>query len=578
MVILKKDEIDAIKSANNIVDVIGERLNLVKKGKNHAAVCPFHDDHSPSLSISEEKQIYKCFSCGAYGNVIKFIEDFEHVTFNEALQILADRVGMKINISKSTKAISNYNKYYDINKIVCTFYKNNLLSEKGKQALEYLNKRKIDKEIINEFDIGLATNSQLNEMLSKKYSKEDLILVDILKEYNGRTIDSFTHRIIFPIKDENGNVVGFSGRIYEKSDEAKYYNTRETEIFKKSNILYNLHNALKEIKQKKEIIIVEGYMDAIRLWSIGYKNIVAIMGTNLTKENINKILKLKCEVVLNLDQDNAGKSATIAIGDELTKKNIKTSVIVFDDYKDSDEYIKEKGKEAFDISYSNKLSYIDFKLKHLKSSTNLKDTVETAEYINKAIESINEIKDEILKELKINELSTEFNIDTSVIKVKLKNAKENVLPPPKETEPEKKPLNKYDISEIRILYLMLHNEPVITYFENALGYLIKDEYNLLASQIISFKNDYGYFNFNDFIDYINENEIIEKILKEVLSYTHEETYTEDEIEDYFNVIKEYRVKKYINNLKEEMKKTLDINKKIELGEKINNITKEVIKW
>lgn len=576
MVILKKDEIDAIKSANNIVDVIGEKLNLVKKGKNYSAVCPFHDDHSPSMSISEEKQIFKCFSCGAYGNVIKFIQDFDHVSFNEALQILADRAGIKINVSSAPKT-TNYSKYYDINSVVCTFYKNNLLSSIGNKAIEYLNSRGINRDLINEFDIGLSTTSQLGKMLSKKYNQEDLLTIDILKEYNGRILDSFTNRIIFPIKDEDGNIIGFSGRIYEKSDESKYYNTKETVIFKKSNILYNFHNAKKEIKAKKEIILVEGYMDAIRLSSIGYKNVVAIMGTSLTKENLSKIQKLKCSVVLNLDQDNAGKSANLVIGDELTKRNIKTSVIVFDDYKDSDEFILAKGKDAFDISYNNKIPFIDFKLKHLKSDKNLKDSSEAAEYINKAIESINELNDEILKELKINELSKEFGIDTSIIKVKLKDKTKEIDEIPEE-KPKKIKLNKYDISEIRILYLMLNNEEVITYFENALGYLIKDDTNLLASKIISFKNDYGYFNFNDFIDYVKDDEKVENIIKEIMSYTNTEEYTEEELDDYFNVIKEHRVKKRIRWLKEEMKKTLDINKKIELGEKINNITKEVIKW
>lgn len=576
MVILKKDEIDAIKSANNIVDVIGEKLNLVKKGKNYSAVCPFHDDHSPSMSISEEKQIFKCFSCGAYGNVIKFIQDFDHVSFNEALQILADRAGIKINVSSAPKT-TNYSKYYDINSVVCTFYKNNLLSSIGNKAIEYLNSRGINRDLINEFDIGLSTTSQLGKMLSKKYNQEDLLSIDILKEYNGRILDSFTNRIIFPIKDEDGNIIGFSGRIYEKSDESKYYNTKETVIFKKSNILYNFHNAKKEIKAKKEIILVEGYMDAIRLSSIGYKNVVAIMGTSLTKENLSKIQKLKCSVVLNLDQDNAGKSANLVIGDELTKRNIKTSVIVFDDYKDSDEFILAKGKDAFDISYNNKIPFIDFKLKHLKSDKNLKDSSEAAEYINKAIESINELNDEILKELKINELSKEFGIDTSIIKVKLKDKTKEIDEIPEE-KPKKIKLNKYDISEIRILYLMLNNEEVITYFENALGYLIKDDTNLLASKIISFKNDYGYFNFNDFIDYVKDDEKVENIIKEIMSYTNTEKYTDEELDDYFNVIKEHRVKKRIRWLKEEMKKTLDINKKIELGEKINNITKEVIKW
>ena len=421
MAFISKELIDEVKSKNDIVDVIGSYINLNDKNK---ALCPFHDDHSPSFSVHPDKQIYKCFSCGESGNVITFVEKFLGITFQEAIKILADRAGIKIDINVPKKT-NKFDKYYEITDTVNKYYKNNLFSNNGQKALKYLSDRAVDKQLINEFNIGLSTNNKLHEILAKKYNLEDLLKIDIAREVDNKIYDTFQNRIIFPIIDEDNNVIGFSGRKYLEGDLenkglSKYVNSRETEIFIKSKIFYNINNALPNIKKSKEIIITEGFMDTIRMVSIGYNNTVALMGTAFTKEHLEKIIKYKCKVVLNLDQDNAGILGTISIGDILLKNNIDVSVIVYDDYKDSDEYIINKGKDAFDISYKNRIPFIDFKLNYLKSNRNMKDSTDVSKYINEAIKSLNEINDDILKELKIKELSKEFDIDESVIKNKIK--------------------------------------------------------------------------------------------------------------------------------------------------------------
>lgn len=578
MAFVNKELIDEIKAKNNIVDVIGSYINLNDKYK---ALCPFHDDHSPSFSVHPDKQIYKCFSCGESGNVITFVEKYNGVSFEEALKILADRVGIKLDIKTPKKVNSSFEKYYEINDTVNKYFKNNLVSSDGKEAIKYLSDRHIDKDIINEFNIGLSTQNKLYEILSKKYDIKDLINIDIVKESNGRLYDTFQNRIIFPIIDEDNNVVGFSGRKYLKADLEdkmlpKYSNSKETFLFKKSGLFYNINNALQNIKKSKEIVITEGFMDTIRMSSIGYKNVVALMGTAFTSEHLEKIIKYKCKVVLNLDQDEPGKEATIKIGDLLLKNNIETSVIVFDDYKDSDEFIIGKGKEAFDIAYNNRISFIDFKLNYLKSNKNMKDSTEISKYINEAIDSLNEVEDDILRELKIKELSSEFDIDESVIRNKIKN--HSVKKQEEVKEIPKKRYDKYDKSELRILYLMLHYDDVILYFENGLGYLVHDNRAKLAYRIIEFRHNYGYFDYSDFIDYIANEEDVNEVLKEVMRYHNEEEYSEKELEDCFNVIKKYSIEKRIEALKLEQSKTLDINKKIEISQKIENINKEVLKW
>ena len=346
MAFVSKEIIDEIKSKNDIVDVIGSYINLNEKNK---ALCPFHDDHSPSFSVHKEKQIYKCFSCGESGNVITFVQKINGVSFEEALKMLADRAGIKLDIKAPKKVNVKYEKYYEINDTVNKYFKNNLISSDGKEALKYLNDRSIDKDIINEFNIGLATSNKLTKILESKYNVNDLVLIDVTKEIDGKYFDTFINRIIFPIVDENNNVIAFSGRKYLSNDLSddrlsKYVNSKETIIFKKNNTFYNINNSLINIKKSKEIIITEGFMDTIRMSSIGYKNVVALMGTAFTSEHLDKIKNLKCKVVLNLDQDGAGVNATIKIGDILTKNNIDVSVIVFEDYKDSDEFIVHKGK------------------------------------------------------------------------------------------------------------------------------------------------------------------------------------------------------------------------------------------
>ena len=502
------------------------KISLNDKNK---ALCPFHDDHSPSFSVQKDKQIYKCFSCGESGNVITFVQKYNGITFTEALKMLADRAGIPLNVSTTRKINTKYEKLYEINDTVNKYFKANLLSNEGIKAIKYLEDRKISKDIINEFNIGLSTSNKLSNILSKKYSYDELVKLDICKDINGRYYDTFQDRIIFPIIDENNNVIAFSGRKYTNEDLnnntlPKYSNTKETNIFKKSEVFYNINNAINEIKKKREIVITEGFMDTIRMSSIGYKNVVAIMGTAFTEKHLEKIKKWKCKVILNLDQDDAGVKGTIEAGETLLKNNIDTEVIVFDDYKDSDEFIKNKGSEAFKIAYDNRVSFIDFKLKYLKRKRNMKDAVEKAKYIKEAVLALNDLDSQILIDLKIKDIAEEFGISESdirnEIKLNKKMAIKNVEEPKKVTR-----YDKYDKSELRILYLMLNYVDVILYFENTLGYLIQDDRALLAYKIIEFRNDYGYYNYSDFVDYISDNEKLMNVLKEVMKYNNNEDYT-----------------------------------------------------
>lgn len=575
MTLIDSETVNKIRKSNDIVDVISSYIDLVPKGKNYFGVCPFHDDHSPSMSVSREKQIYRCFTCGASGNVLTFVMNYENIGFVDALKKLGDKVGIHLDI-KSSQKDSKYSEFYDIYKLSTNFYKNNLNSPLGEEARKYLNSRKITEDMIKTFDIGLSLNDSLSKMLVKKYDSKKLIDIGLSHEYNGKIADLFLNRIMFPIKDLFGNVVAYSGRKYDNSDAPKYINTKETVIFKKGNVLYNYFSALEEIRRKKEIIICEGFMEVIRLYSIGVKNVVALMGTSFTNDQLEVIKKLNVNVVLNLDNDDAGKLAAFQIGETLSKNGINPSVIVFDRYKDTDELIMNDGADAFHKAYNNRVNYIDYRLHYLKSNKNLNDSVELAKYINEAILSINEIDDDILKEIKAKELSSEFDISLETIKSKL-TTKE--VKPKEIAKPKKIILNdKYRKSEIRIIYLMLNNKEVIRKYEKNLGFLPNDDMKKLASEIVYFKEINGRWDYADFITYVMNKPWLKESLDIVLNTEQSEEYSKEELEDYFTTIKKFEVEKQINKLTNKMKETLDIEEKIKIAKRIENIKKDVLEW
>ena len=311
-----------IRSKTDIVDIIGERIPLVKKGKNFFGICPFHDDTNPSMSVSREKQIYTCFTCHATGNVFKFLMDYEKMSFPEALKYLGDRVGVDTNSVRLKKVNNNNDKYYEMYDFATKYYQNNILSPAGSMARTYLSKRGIDKDIIKKFEIGLSlpNNADLTELLLKK--KYDI--VDLNKAgLTNSNYDVYKDRIMFPLFDINGKVVGFSGRIYKDSQDNKYLNTKETPIFVKGEQLYNYHIAKEKARILKYVIIMEGFMDVIRASTIGYENVIALMGTALTHEQMKLIKRLSNNIILCLDGDNPGKAAAYKLGEEFLKEKIE---------------------------------------------------------------------------------------------------------------------------------------------------------------------------------------------------------------------------------------------------------------
>lgn len=566
---LTESEIKEIRNSVDIVDVISEYIPLTAKGKNFFGVCPFHADHSPSMSVSREKQIYTCFSCGASGNVITFLMNYENISFAEALRKLADKSGITISIGKKKQKINKNKELYDIYEMSQKIYQNNLNSEAGIKAKEYLKNRDITNEIIKAFGIGLSIkDSKLitNMLLKKGFKDKDLINSGLVGNNEKGLHDIYYNRIMFPLYDLSGNIVGYSGRIYDSIDTAKYVNTKETAIFKKGELLYNYHRAKEEARKSGKIIVMEGFMDVIAAYKVGIKNVVATMGTAVTENQANLIKRMAKEVILCFDGDQAGAKATFSCSEELAKLNIVPKVVRLEENLDPDEYIKKYGNNFLD-KINNPISVMDFKLKYLKKDLNLTDQVEYSKYINNVLNEINKTDDIILKELTLQKLATESNLGLDILREKLENMNESK----KEVQPEIVTQNKQIGAALKaeqsLMYYLINSKEVATIFNNNNVFLQTNKYRKLALEVIAISKK-GDIKIADLLsEFINDEEET-KTINELLSLNLKEDYTKEEILGYIYTIKLNNIKIEKERLEKLMHTVIDKKEQHEISKKI----------
>ncbi len=568
---LSQEKINEIRNSVNIVDVISSYIPLTPRGKNYFGVCPFHDDNNPSMSVSPSRQIYKCFSCGATGTVFKFIMDYENISFLEAVKKVAEIGGVSVNIGKISKK-KTHTELHQIYDLSLKFYINNLNTQNGKEAREYLKSRKINDDIIKEFQIGLSLkHNTLSQILTKKFKPDEVLKSGLVGKNDRGYYDLFYDRIMFPLYDLDGNPVAYSGRIYNKQDNSKYFNTRETEIFKKGELIYNYHRAKEIARRKNQVIVMEGFMDVIRAYTIDIKNVIAMMGTAVTDTQAHLIKRMAKDIILCFDGDEAGAKATMSCSNELIKLGVTPKIVRLEDNLDPDEYIQKYGKEAFQRKIDNPISVMDFKLSYLKTDKDLTSPTDQAKYISEIITELNKIDDDILKDLTIKKVCTEMNIDEDLIKKHLENKPK---PKPKKVQIEIK-TDKYDKAESALIYYMLKSPEVITMYNNKVTYIPNKEYRLLAREISSFYKNFGFINEADFIDYIECDEDLMNTITKINKQNTKENYTLEEIEDYIKVIRDYNVKEEIKRLTNKMKTLTDPLDKAKIAEEIVGLKKGV---
>lgn len=569
-----QDIINEVRRKNDIVDVIGEKIPLEKRGKNYFGVCPFHDDTNPSMSVSREKQIYTCFSCHATGNVFTFLMNYEHKEFNQVLSDLANRVGITLSGFKTKKISTKYDEWYKIYDLANKYYQNNLLSKEGEGAREYLKNRSIDDETVKEFEIGysLKARDDLTKLLTMKGHSVDLLnKIGLCSEDH----DIYNSRLMFPLHDLNGKVIGFSGRIITSGKQNKYLNTKETELFKKGKLLYHYHIAKEEARVKKSVIIMEGFMDIIRASTVGIKNTVATMGTALTKDHIKEIKRLSNNIILCFDGDDPGVKATLASGELFKSEGIEVKVITLPGEDDPDTYILKNGKEAFLSLINNAIYYSDFKIKNLSRNRNFASSEEQANYIHEVLEEASKINDTIRTEIILKDLAKKFEIGYNTLEksfqelVNNKEIKKEVVTTPRKVQPKKK--DKYQKASLNIIYYMLNKQDIIDKVESEHLVFPTEALRALESEIVYFYHKYGFINEADFYTYLTPKVELLNLLNEVLEMDLNTTLTEEELYDYFKVIREYNYKKTINNLEEKIKNEQDPVMQVKYAEEIRKL-------
>ena len=570
--------INEIRNSADIVSIISDYIPLKMQGKNYFGICPFHDDHTPSMSVSKERQIYKCFVCGKSGNVFSFVKDYENISFIEAVKKVADRVGISFNYNTSNVKNEKYKKEYEIMDFATNILQNNLNSSMGSKAKEYLNSRSITDNVIKEFRIGysLNDNKYLYNVLTKKgYDINILDDLGLITKDGINGYDKFVNRIMIPITNLEGEVVGYTGRIFNGEDSAKYINTKETIIYKKGNIIFNYFNAKNYIRESKSAIVVEGNMDAIRMYSSGIKNVLALMGTAITKEQVNILKKLRVPIILMLDNDKAGEDNTISVGDALTKDNIEVLVVRLSGAKDPDEYIIKYGIDKLKDVINHGINYFDYKLNILKNNKDLNNTEELIKYVKEVIKELDD-KDNLTKEITLKKLSDEYNLDYEDLKKEVNFSKEDnkdIIVKPSINIVKKS--NKYDICVKNILYYMMCDSKYIKIFNSNLGYLDNHEERYLVREIEHYIEKYGKINIADFISYSETVDNIKEYVKSICEVFKDDELDEKIFLEYIMAIKKIINKREIDRLKIELKNTIDMNKKIEISNKIAKLKKEV---
>ena len=408
---ISQTTIDQIRDRADIVDIISQEVNLKRKGINYFGVCPFHDEKTPSFSVSPSKQIYHCFGCGNGGNVFTFLMEYEKVTFFEAVKGLAEKYNIIIEEIKNTVPSNEFSLLYDFHERASIIYENNLFSKSGSNALTYLTNRKLTENIIKEFRIGFALNSwnSLYKVFINDKYKDSMMKSGLFSRTQKGVFDRFRSRIMFPIFHQSGKIIAFGGRAFESDDMAKYLNSPETTIYQKSNILYGLHKTRDSIRKAGYAVLVEGYMDFLQLYQAGIKTVVAISGTSLTMNHAKALSRLTNKIILLYDGDSAGGSATIRAGFIIYKAGMESYVIRPPEGMDPDDWILNNGKIEIEGQIENPVNFIDYHI-DFHNADKLKG-VDKRDYLKDILSNINSIEDVIIKNEFVKDLSEKLNID-----------------------------------------------------------------------------------------------------------------------------------------------------------------------
>lgn len=589
---IPEEVIDQVRSSVNIADVIGQYVQLKKSGKNLFGVCPFHDEKTGSFSVNEEKQIFHCFSCGRGGNVFKFFMELENISFPEAVIKVAEDAHIDLPNEYQTKEYVSENsqnslsgQLINLHEQAANLYHHILKNTKaGQQALEYLYHRGMNDATIDQFGIGFAPEQRLLYPFfdEKKVDYQLLRQTGLFAEnQSGQLHDRFFGRVMFPIKNPNGKVIAFSGRLLstENTDMPKYLNSPETEIFNKRRTLFNFDVARKSVRQSRRIILFEGFMDVIAATRAGVACGVASMGTSLTEEQINMMERVTSEIDVCYDGDDAGQNATnraLSIISEQSQK-LKLNVVSMPAGIDPDEYIQEYGEDKLAEWLDNaKQTPVAFQMNYLKRNLNVDNEVDQLSYLHSILKVIANVPDSLEQDVYLNQLVSQFNLDKQTLQGQLQeilrqNQSQNTVEVRRDNvRREAQPVIQHDVeildqtkrAERMLLRLMLHDHDVWYYVKGKENfYFAHESFQTLYLLAQSYFSTHDVYAANEFFDYIDD-EKLQRLMIDLEEIEANDEVSMAAVDDYINVIvQKTPLKQLISEKKAQLKEATKFGNK-----------------
>lgn len=575
---IPQEVIEEVRHRTNIVDIIGQYVQLKKSGKNYMGLCPFHEERSPSFSVAEDKQIFHCFGCGKGGTVFNFLQEIEGISFPESVKRVADLEHLSVDFDWSeprevadTPENQQRRSLLQLHSKAAELYHHILVNTKiGEPALNYLLERGLTQELIETFQIGFAP--QKRDFLSQVFKNEQLdeTLFEpsglFVQRDNGTFLDRFYQRIMFPINDPQGNIIAFSGRLLKTADfpgdeMPKYLNSPETTLFNKRETLFNFDKARKEIRKENTVLLFEGFMDVIAAWQSGVKSGVASMGTSLTNEQIRHLERVAKEVVICYDGDNAGVQATNrAIQLLQENSHFDLSIVSIPEKLDPDEYVRKYGAEAFqNLANHGRETVFSFKMNYHRLTRNMNNEKEQLDYVNELLRELTNVQSPLERDRYLNQIAQEFQLSVHSLEEQFNQLKQEqrsvqrqerqqfyqdeMMPPPME-EPvfeenhvqNKLPLTQVQKAERSLLFRLMNEQGVRQTVQQLPDFsFAHDEYQELYFLLESYATLHQSFDIADFINFLQDNQTKQLAIEIAYQNLSEES-SEREVADLLHVI------------------------------------------
>lgn len=573
--------INEIREKNDILDVVSQYVKLEKRGRNYIGLCPFHDEKTPSFSVSVEKQICHCFGCKKGGNVFQFIEQIEQISFIEAVKLLGKNVDIHIETGNQKPVIENdHTKMIEMHHLLQDYYHYVLKAiEEAEPALNYLYNRGITDEMINQEKIGFSPNVSnfALDFLKKRGYDESLAYEAGLLSRNDENFsyfDRFRNRIMFPIRNARGDTIGFSARSFDGS-EPKYLNSPETPVFQKRNILYHIDVARKPIRENDEVILLEGFIDVLRLGEVGITHAIATMGTALSREHVSILKKLAGNITLMYDGDRAGIEATLKVGKLLLNEGLNVFVVPIQQGNDPDEFIRKMGKDKF-LNYisSNKINYLSFYMQHHFTEIKNNDLA-YEKHLNIVIQDAKLMNSEVLQKKVLHEASDLFKVDFDSLKYQVQQHTKKRAFNASNVGIKQETFSKIDTAERVVLKHFMNDKFVLEQFKEIISSrnFSNVYHRLIYDELLGYYKDKDQFNLSQFIERIPQE--VHEILFSIESMLVNSEPSADEIQDYVYVFNEEQHEiTHLNQLKQELKQAIAVGDM----EKRDKIAREIIQY